>query len=79
VQSTVIQVGSPEKTKWKNTLAPVALNWQITLAPGVANNFGPTPAKVENYHGPRHSHNLESDSTAASVLQMCSKLWCDIY
>ncbi len=33
-----------------------ALNWQITLAPGVANNFGPTPAKVENYHGPRHAY-----------------------
>ena len=34
-------------------MAPVCLKRQITSAPGVANNFGPTPAKVENYHGPR--------------------------
>jgi hypothetical protein len=43
----------PRKMKWKINLAPAGLNWQITLALGVENNFGPTPAKVENYHGPR--------------------------
>ena len=49
-----MQVGSPEKMKWKINLVPVGLNWQITLALGVENHFGPTPAKVENYYGPRH-------------------------
>jgi DNA-binding response OmpR family regulator len=31
------------------------------LAQGVANNFGPTPPKVENYHGPRHTQEMISD------------------
>jgi hypothetical protein len=37
MQNTVIQVGSPEKTKWKNTLAPVR--------PKLANNLGPGGGK----------------------------------
>jgi len=55
IQNTEMQVGSPEKKSGKLIWPSYKLNWQIKLAQGVANNFGLTPPKVENYHGPRHS------------------------
>ena len=53
MQNTEMPVGSPEKKSGKLIWPRYKLIWQIKLAQGVANNFGHTPSKVENYHGPR--------------------------
>jgi len=40
-----MQVGSPEKMKWKNNLDPVAAKLANNFGPGVENNFAPPRLK----------------------------------